>query len=166
MKSSVSVLMVCLGNICRSPLAETALRIIADRNGLDIRIDSAGTGHWHIGHPPDARAREVAGKLGGVEIGNLRARQVQMDDFYKFDHIIAMDDENLRYLNAMKSEDATAKLSLLLDYLPGHEGQSVADPYYGDDRAFEICWKQIQAASKSFAIIIAGQSGPLKSCLQ
>ena len=112
MKSSVSVLMVCLGNICRSPLAETALRIIADRNGLDIRIDSAGTGHWHIGHPPDARAREVAGKLGGVEIGNLRARQVQMDDFYKFDHIIAMDDENLRYLNAMKSEDATAKLSL------------------------------------------------------
>ncbi|HEV7233515.1 MAG TPA: low molecular weight protein-tyrosine-phosphatase, partial [Sphingorhabdus sp.] len=86
-----SVLMVCLGNICRSPLAEAALRSAAEREGVALNVDSAGTGNWHIGHAPDRRAQAVAKRLGKTDIGNLRARQVTPDDFHRFDHILAMD---------------------------------------------------------------------------
>jgi protein-tyrosine phosphatase len=148
-KDKMSVLMVCLGNICRSPLAEAALRAAAEWQGVDITVDSAGTGDWHIGHAPDPRARNIAQRLGGIDIGNLRARQVSKEDFDRFDHIVAMDDANLRHLLAMQPADAKAKLSLLLDYLPGHEGKSVADPYYGDDAGFETTWRQVSAASEA-----------------
>ena len=85
-----SVLFVCLGNICRSPLAEAAFRREAERLGLNVEIDSAGTGDWHIGHPPDARAAAVA-KRNGIDIDHLRARQVTPDDFRRFDHVVALD---------------------------------------------------------------------------
>ncbi len=147
----VSVLMVCLGNICRSPIAEAALRHHAESQGLDIVIDSAGTGDWHIGYPPDRRAQDVAKRLGGIDIAGLRARQVTADDFRRFDHIVAMDAENLRNLKALAPEDATAKLSLLLDHLPGHAGQAVADPYYGDDAGFETTWREVDAATAALA---------------
>lgn len=147
---NISVLMVCLGNICRSPLAEAALRAAAEREGVDIEVDSAGTGDWHIGHAPDPRARDIALRLGGLDIGNLRARQVSAKDFDRFDHIIAMDEANLRHLQAMQPAGSKAKLSLLLDYLPGHEGKSVADPYYGEDAGFETTWSQVSAASEAF----------------
>ena len=145
-----SVLMVCLGNICRSPLAEAALRAAAEREAVDMHIDSAGTGDWHLGHPPDPRAQAVAKRLGGIDIGNLRARQVSVKDFDRFDHIVAMDDANLRNLRAMQPFGTKAKLSLLLDYLPDHRGKSVADPYYGEEAGFETTWRQVSAASEAF----------------
>jgi protein-tyrosine phosphatase len=147
----ISVLMVCLGNICRSPLAEGALRHHADRLGIELHIDSAGTGDWHIGHPPDKRAQEVARRVGGIDISGLRARQVTASDFHRFDHIIAMDSSNLRNLRALAPADGTARLSLLLDHLPDGAGQSVADPYYGDDADFEACWRQVDAAAIALA---------------
>lgn len=146
-----SVLMVCLGNICRSPLAEAALRHIAERDGLDLTVDSAGTGDWHVGHPPDRRAQDVAKRLGGIDISGSRARQFALDDFYRFDHILAMDEANLADLRAIQPRDATARLSLLLDHLPGHQGTAVADPYYGDAAGFETTWKQVSAAAEAFA---------------
>src|SRR3954470_21554035 len=94
---TVSVLFVCLGNICRSPLAEAAFRAEAERLGLDVEIDSAGTGDWHLGYPPDPRAVAVAGRAG-ADISHLRARQVTGDDFCRFDHIVALDSNNLRDL--------------------------------------------------------------------
>jgi len=145
---AVSVLMVCLGNICRSPLAEATLRHHAARLGLDVIVDSAGTGDWHVGHPPDRRAQEVARRLGGIDVSALRARQVILDDFHCFDHIIAMDHDNHRMLLNLAPADASAQLSLLLDHLPGQEGRSVPDPYYGDDADFERVWQLIDAATE------------------
>lgn len=150
MNQTSSILCVCLGNICRSPLAEGALRDAAERAGVNILVDSAGTGDWHIGHPPDPRAQDVALRLGGLDIGNLQGRQVSADDFHRFDHILAMDSANLRHLQSMRPEGATARLSLLLDHLPGHEGKSVADPYYGEIADFELCWRQVRAAADAF----------------
>jgi protein-tyrosine phosphatase len=147
----ISILMVCLGNICRSPLAEAALRQHAEKLGIAVHVDSAGTGDWHIGHPPDERAQAVALRLGGIDIGDLRARQVGRDDFHNFDHIIAMDSSNLRNLRALAPARGEAKLSLLLDHLPDARGQSVADPYYGEAADFEACWRQVDAATRSLA---------------
>jgi protein-tyrosine phosphatase len=146
----VSVLMVCLGNICRSPLAEAALRAAAQREGMELHADSAGTGDWHIGHAPDRRAQAVAKRLGGLDIGHLRARQVTPDDFDRFDHILAMDEANFRHLRKLQPADGTAKLSMLLDHLPGHEGKAIADPYYGEDAGFEDTWRQVSAAATGF----------------
>jgi len=150
MNSAPSVLMVCLGNICRSPLAEAALRQAAANSGFAISIDSAGTGDWHIGSSPDPRACAAALSLGGVDIRDLRARQVCSSDFYQFDFILAMDSANLRNLEAMMPEGSSAHLSLILDYVPGAEGRSVADPYYGSAADFEICWEQVKSATEHF----------------
>lgn len=147
-KEPLSVLMVCLGNICRSPLAEAALRAAAEREGVALHVDSAGTGDWHVGHPPDPRAQEVARRMGNIDIGCLRARQVTRGDFDRFDHVIALDTANLRDLRALQPAGSKAQLSLLLDHLPGHEGQSVVDPYYGEDAGFETVWRQVEAAAE------------------
>ena len=88
MTQTSSILCVCLGNICRSPLAEAALRDAAERAGVNILVESAGTGDWHIGHPPDPRAQDVALRLGGLDIGNLQGRQVRPGDFQRFHHIL------------------------------------------------------------------------------
>ena len=122
-----SVLFVCLGNICRSPLAEAAFREEARRLNLDVVIDSAGTGSWHVGSPPDARAQAVA-RRNGVDISALRGRQVKPADFRRFTHIVALDEDNLANLRRLSPADASAKLSLLLDHVDGREGQPVADP--------------------------------------
>jgi protein-tyrosine phosphatase len=148
---AASVLFVCLGNICRSPLAEVALRDVAAREGLNILVDSAGTGDWHIGHSPDPRAQEVARRLGGIDISDLKARQVSEADFGRFDYIIAMDHNNLADLQTMQPAGSKAELSLLLDHLPGFEGGSVADPYYGDAEGFDVCWRQIKEAVEGFS---------------
>jgi len=145
-----SVLFVCLGNICRSPLAEAAFRAEAERLGLEAEVDSAGTGDWHIGHPPDRRAAAVA-KRNGVDITHLRARQVTPDDFRRFDHIVALDAQNLRDLKAMRPADAKAKLSLLLDHVAGREGQAVADPYYGRADHFDTTWADVTAGARGLA---------------
>jgi protein-tyrosine phosphatase len=144
---AVSVLMVCLGNICRSPLAEAALRAHVDRQGLDVEIDSAGTGDWHVGHAPDPRAQDVARRLGGIDVSILAARQLAVEDFERFDHIVAMDQSNLSNVQSMAPAASTAKISLLLDHLPGHEGQPVPDPYYGEIRDFENVWRLVDKAT-------------------
>lgn len=141
---------VCLGNICRSPLAEAAFRIEADRQGLDVEADSAGTGDWHIGCPPDERAQAAARK-NGVDISHLRARQVTVQDFRRFDHIVALDAENLRHLQQMRPPDARAELSLLLDHVEGREGEAVADPYHGDADHFDITWRDVVAGARGLA---------------
>ena len=152
-----SVLFVCLGNICRSPLAEAAFRREAERLGLDVRIDSAGTGNWHVGRPPDRRATEVA-RRNGIDISTLKARQVERQDFYEFDHIVALDAQNLADLRALSPPDATAKLSLLLDHVEGRNGQPIADPYYGQAEAFETTWLDVTMGAEGLARTIASQS--------
>ena len=144
---SASILFVCLGNICRSPLAEAALRDEAHRRRLDLIIDSAGTGNWHAGEPPDPRAVATAAR-NGVDIRSLRARQVTRADFTRFDHIVALDHDNLKDLRRLAPADATAELSLLLDHVPGREGQAVADPYFGDNAGFEVTWAEVTAAAR------------------
>jgi len=137
-----SVLFVCLGNICRSPLAEGALRAAAEERGVDLFVDSAGTSDWHIGSEPDRRAQAIAAR-NGINISRQRARQVRPEDFLRFDHIVAMDGENLANLKAIAPAGATASLSLMLDHVPGREGQAVADPYFGDSAGFEATWRDV-----------------------
>jgi protein-tyrosine phosphatase len=152
-----AVLFVCLGNICRSPLAEAAFRQVVDASRLEVFVDSAGTGDWHIGHPPDHRAQAVAA-AEGVDISRYQARQVDRTDFMRFSHIIALDQSNLHDLHLMRPEDATAKLSLLLDHVPGRIGQSVADPYYGDARDFEVTWADVMAGAEGLALALQSVS--------
>ena len=149
-----SVLFVCLGNICRSPLAEGALRQAAERRGVELVIDSAGTGGWHAGEPPDARAISTA-RTKGVDISGQRARQVTLEDFNRFDLIVALDRSNLRDLRALEPEGTTARLSLLLDHVPGREGQSVADPWYGGVEDFAITWIEVSAGAEGLLDWIA-----------
>ena len=122
---AVSILFVCLGNICRSPLAEGAFRAEAERLGLDVEVDSAGTGGWHQGEPPDSRAIAAA-RRAGVDISGQRARKVTRADFDRFDHIFALDADNLADLEALRPAGSRAQLSLLLDCVAGREGQGVA----------------------------------------
>ncbi len=149
-----SVLFVCLGNICRSPLAEAAFRNEAERLGLDVEVDSAGTGDWHVGRPPDPRAAEVARK-NGTDISHLRARQVTAEDFRRFDFIVALDGANLASLLDLQPPDGRAELSLLLDHVPGREGEPVADPYYGDAGHFDVTWMDVTVGAEAFARRIA-----------
>lgn len=149
-----SILFVCLGNICRSPLAEAAFRAEAEAAGLAVEIDSAGTGDWHVGHPPDPRSVDVAARHG-VDIAGLRARQVGAADFTAFTHIFAMDRDNLGNLELLAPEGATAELALLLDLVPGREGQEVADPYFGGPEGFMLTWADVTAAARELARRIA-----------
>lgn len=139
------VLFVCLGNICRSPMAEGVLRTRAAVRGLNIETDSAGTGDWHVGHPPDRRAQATA-LVHGVDISSLRGRQVDPGDFHLFTHIVAMDRANFADLKALRPERGTAALLLMLDHLPGREGTGVTDPYFGGDDGFEAVWQDIAGA--------------------
>jgi low molecular weight protein-tyrosine phosphatase len=149
-----AVLFVCLGNICRSPLAEAAFRLEAARIGLEVEVDSAGIGGWHAGEPPDARARTVA-KRHGVDINGYRARKATPQDFTRFSHIVGLDHENLAALKAMRPANATADLSLLLDHVEGRKGEAVADPYYGDERDFETTWADVSDGARALARRIA-----------
>jgi protein-tyrosine phosphatase len=150
-----AILFVCLGNICRSPLAEAAFRSEAARIGLDVTVDSAGTSDWHVGEPPDARAIAVA-RAHGVEIAGYRGRQVTPDDFERFDHVVALDLANLAKLRALRPAGSRAALSLLLDHVPGREGEPVADPYYGADDGFDTTWADVTAGARVLARRLAG----------
>lgn len=155
MNERKAVLFVCLGNICRSPLAEAALRHEAARAGLELEVDSAGTAGWHVGRPPDPRARAVA-RRHGVDIDGLRARQVGAADFRRFDHVVALDRDNLAALAALRPADARARLSLLLDHVPGREGEAVADPYYGSDDGFEVTWREVTEGARGLIRLLRG----------
>ena len=151
---AIAILFVCLGNICRSPLAEAAFRAEAARLGLDAEVDSAGTGGWHAGEPPDRRAIGAAGR-NGVDIAHLRARKVTRADFERFDLIVALDEENLAGLEAVRPARSRAKLSLLLDHAPGRAGEAVADPYYGGDSHFDITWRDVTEGARGLAGALA-----------
>lgn len=144
------VLFVCLGNICRSPLAEAAFRAEAQRLGLEVEADSAGTGGWHAGEPPDRRAIAAA-RRHGADVSQLRARQVTPGDFEEFDHIVALDEENYADLAALRPERSRATLSLLLDHAPGRKGEAVADPYHGGDSHFDATWRDVTQGARGLA---------------
>ncbi|GAB3472407.1 low molecular weight protein-tyrosine-phosphatase [Azotobacter salinestris] len=131
------VLFVCLGNICRSPTAEGVFRDRVRAAGLEerIRIDSAGTGDWHVGKAPDIRTRRAA-RLRGYDLEALRARQVCREDFARFDLILAMDRSNLRDLQAIRPQGTAAELDLYLHRYALEEDE-VPDPYYGGEEGFE-----------------------------
>lgn len=151
-----AVLFVCLGNICRSPLAEAAFRREAERLGIDVEIDSAGTGNWNVGRAPDARAQAVA-RLNGLEIGEYRARQIAPEDFRRFTHIVALDAQNFADLAALRPADATANISLLLDHVEGRAGEAVPDPYYGEAADFALTWRDVVAGAEALARRIAAE---------
>lgn len=153
--SQPSVLFVCLGNICRSPLAEAALRARAVEAGVAITIDSAGTGDWHVGHPPDPRAVELARKYGH-DISGYRARQVRDEDFHKFGHIFALDPQNLKDLRRIEPSRHIAEVCLLMDFVPGRKGTAVIDPYYGDEQEFEQAWADVNAAAAALVAKFGG----------
>lgn len=152
---SLSVLFVCLGNICRSPLAEAALRSEAARAGLAIEVDSAGIGDWHIGSPPDPRAVATA-KRHGLDISGYRGRQVTAADFGRFTHIFALDVKNLKDLRRIRPSDADAQLCLLMDMVPGRKGSDVTDPYFGEDRGFEATWDDVSRAATAIVAMLQG----------
>jgi protein-tyrosine phosphatase len=142
-----SVLMVCMGNICRSPTAEGVFRHRVREAGLQeqVRIDSAGTHDYHVGSPPDERSRHHAG-LRGYDLSGLRARQVHPLDFERFDLILAMDRENLALLEDDCPQEHRGKLRLLMEFAPEGLAEVVADPYYGGTRGFETVLDHIESA--------------------
>lgn len=146
MPNRPAVLFVCLGNICRSPMAEGAFRAAAEAAGLEVTIDSAGTGGWHPGSSPDQRAQATA-KRHGVDISGLKVRKVRAEDFRRFTHILALDHANLADVLDIRPADATAQVRLLADYIPGRAGEAIADPYYGGPAEFERVWVDVTAAA-------------------
>ncbi|MEZ5892876.1 MAG: low molecular weight protein-tyrosine-phosphatase [Parvularculaceae bacterium] len=145
---TVSVLFVCLGNICRSPAAEGVLRAMAKERGVDVAIDSAGTGGWHAGDPPDGRMIRAAAKRG-VDISYLRARKVDYSDFYQFDYVLAMDMSNLADLIDMAPPNRSCDIRLFLDFADGDERET-PDPYYGGASGFEHVLDLIEAGANGF----------------
>jgi protein-tyrosine phosphatase len=148
----VRILFVCLGNICRSPTAEGVMRHLAREAGLEdaIEIDSAGTGGWHVGSPPDERATDAAQRRSIVLEG--AARRFSPDDFGSFDLIVAMDAANARDLLALApSEEAAAKVRLLREFDPASDGSGdldVPDPYYGGPGGFDEVLDLVEAATR------------------
>lgn len=141
--------MVCLGNICRSPLAEGIMKARAAEAGLSWTVDSAGTGYWHTGELPDRRSIQV-GRKYGIDITDQRARQFQPDDFDRFDRIFVMDVNNRRdVLILAKNEEHRSKVSLILDETHPGKDRSVPDPYY-DDNGFEAVYEMLDEACRRF----------------
>lgn len=143
--------MVCLGNICRSPLAEGIMQHLADEQGLNWQIDSAGTGGWHVGEQPDRRSIRTA-RNHGIDISGQACRKFRQHDFKEFDHIYVMDKYNLADVLEMAPDEASAvKVKLLL---AGHE---VPDPYY-DDNQFEPVFELIEQGCKAVIKELTGKS--------
>ena len=156
--STPAVLFVCLGNICRSPLAEAAFRKAADEAGLDAIADSAGTAAYHIGAAPDDRAIRTAAQHG-IDISGYSGRQIEQRDYTRFTHIFALDHDNLAHIERFAPPDAMARMGLLLDAVPGREGSAVADPYYGGEENFADTWEDVWVAAKALVASLAEQRG-------
>ncbi len=141
------LLVVCLGNICRSPVAEGALRARIEAAGLRdvIEVDSCGTGDWHVGDPPDPRAIRSAA-AHGVDISGLRARRLDDADYRDFDVLLCADASTLRIVRERQPTDATGEIALLLDWA-GQGSGDVPDPYTGDAAGFESVWQLVDAAA-------------------
>jgi protein-tyrosine phosphatase len=148
--AKTSILFVCMGNICRSPTAEGVFRAMAARAGIigHIQVDSAGTHDFYIGGPPDWRAAHAALKRG-YDLAPLRARQIEVADFARFDRIYAMDWMNLGLLEALRPRDYCGQLSLFLDVAPELGVREVPDPYDGRPEDFERVLDLIERASEA-----------------
>jgi protein-tyrosine phosphatase len=142
------ILFVCMGNICRSPTAEGVTRALAEKKGVAafFEFDSAGTHGYHIGNPPDVRARQAAAKRG-YDLAQLKARQVNEFDFDRFDRILAMDRDNLELLRQACPEEHYGKLGLFLEYASRSTNDEVPDPYYGGPEGFERVLDMIEDAA-------------------
>jgi protein-tyrosine phosphatase len=154
---SYAVLMVCMGNICRSPTAEGVFRHLVEQAGLQdrIQIDSAGTLDYHAGSPPDHRSCHHA-SLRGYDLSGLRARQVQIQDFARYDLILAMDSQNLKWLWKRCPPQHDHKLRRLMDFAPAGMGEEVADPYTGGPQGFETVLDHIEAACQGLLQHVRG----------
>jgi len=145
----VKVLFVCMGNICRSPTAHGVFRELVRREGLEdrIAIDSAGTHAYHVGNPPDRRAQATA-LARGIELSDLRARQVEERDFEHFDYILAMDEDNLAILQSQCPPQHAYKVRLFLEFAPQRYEREVPDPYYGGPQGFEYVFDMVEEAAE------------------
>ncbi len=141
-----AILFVCLGNICRSPTAEAVFRRYSQQAGLSCIIDSAGTGAWHIGEPPDIRSVDY-GTQRGYDFSGQAARKVIKSDFSRFDYILAMDSRNLSDLRDLCPPGYSGHLSRFLDFAPKAAAQDVPDPYYGGADGFQTVIGLIEMAS-------------------
>ena len=143
------ILFVCLGNICRSPMAEGVFRRVAEEAGLLhlFDVDSAGMGDWHRGQPPDQRAQEAALRRG-VDISALSARKIEPEDFEAFDVVMAMDGSNIADLEDIVPHAARGKIRRFLDYAPHLGTEDVPDPYYGGVEGFDHALDLIEAAAE------------------
>jgi len=145
----VKVLFVCMGNICRSPTALGVFRKLLRAEGLEevIEVDSAGTHGYHVGEPPDRRAQETAIRRG-IDLSDLRARHVQPEDFFNFDYVLAMDQDNYLSLSSICPPGTERKLMLYLDFAPHLRTREVPDPYYGGPTGFEQVFDMVEAAAQ------------------
>jgi protein-tyrosine phosphatase len=145
----VKILFVCMGNICRSPTAHGVFRRLVIDEGLShrIEIDSAGTHAYHIGEPPDKRARETA-RSRGIDIGDLRARLAEPDDFVRFDYVLAMDRDNYENLAQICPSGLEDRLRLFMEFAPELGIREVPDPYYGGQRGFERVLDMVESAAR------------------
>jgi protein-tyrosine phosphatase len=143
----IRVLFVCLGNICRSPLSQGVFTDLLRREGLEdeVEVDSAGTGDYHLGEPPERRTREVAAKRD-IDLGPQRARQIQHEDCEKYDYILVMDRENSEDVGLLCGQNGQAKVGFFMDYAPEADEREVPDPYFGG--GFEYVMDLIEQASR------------------
>jgi protein-tyrosine phosphatase len=144
----IRILMVCMGNICRSPTAEGVVRAHIEKAGLGhaVELDSAGTHGYHVGEPPDGRTRKAAAKRG-YDLSKLRARRVKDADFLRFDLILAMDRDNLTLLRQACPADQQHRLGLFLDHAREIDDDEVPDPYYGGPEGFERVLDLVEAGA-------------------
>lgn len=150
----MKILMVCLGNICRSPLAEGILSHKANENNLPIHVDSAGTAAYHVGEKPDSRSIKIA-KSHGIDISKQRARQFTPEDFDNFDVIYAMDVSNYNNINALAiNNEQKQKVKLILNELNPNSNTSVPDPYYGGEDGFENVFSMLNEACDNIIVKI------------
>ncbi len=149
MSKPVSVLFVCMGNICRSPTAEGVFRHRAEAAGLTHRlhIDSAGTHGYHVGEPPDARSMEYAAKRG-YDLSAQRSRKVTARDFADFDYLLAMDHDNLKLLRAACPPEHQHKLGLMMSHASRSASEVVPDPYYGGGKGFDVVLDYLEDAAE------------------
>lgn len=149
MQEKIKVLFVCMGNICRSPTAHGVFRHLVLTQGLAERIemDSAGTHAYHVGNPPDKRAQATADRRG-VDLSDLVARRVEVEDFEDFDYVLAMDQDNLHALREICPTGRRDRLHLFMEFAPAMKTLEVPDPYYGGPSGFERVFDLVEAASQ------------------